>query len=305
MPHSNKNQLQPLEFVDILTFNFIMQYDHSNSISPTSLISTIQNQIKAVFFDIDGTLVSFKTHSIPDSTTAAIKRLKEKGIKVIVATGRSINALNHITHLDFDGFITFNGSCCVDKDGKRLFLKTINPESIRGLLEYTATHPLNFVLMYENSIAVKEVTPEIVSMQAKLNLPVPPLVDRTTTDISNVLQANIFLGPEEEPEFMRTIMPDCVATRWTPLFADVNPGSISKKVGVDIFCRHFGIDISATMSFGDGGNDIEMLQHTAIGVAMGSAGANVRAVADYVTTDPEEDGILKALEHFGVLDGAE
>lgn len=279
-----------------------MQFEHSNSITPNQTGSATQNQVKAVFFDIDGTLVSFKTQQIPDSTTAAIKRLKEKGIKVFVATGRSIHALNHILHLDFDGFITFNGSCCVDKDGKLLFRKAIDPESIRGLLEYASTHPLNFVLMYEDSIAVKEVTPEIVRMQAKLNLPVPPLVDKTSTDLSNVLQANIFIGPEEEPEFMRTVMPDCVATRWTPLFADVNPDNISKKVGVQLFCSHFGIDVSETMSFGDGGNDIEMLAHTAIGVAMGSAGSNVKAAANYVTDDPENDGILKALEHFGVLE---
>lgn len=279
-----------------------MQYPHSNSITPNPTIPTIPNEIKAVFFDIDGTLVSFKTQGIPDSTTAAIQRLKEKGIKVFVATGRSINALKHILHLDFDGFVTFNGSCCIDKEGKELFRKAIDPDSIRGLLDYTVTNPLNFVLMYEDRIAVKEVTPEIIRMQAKLNLPVPPLIDRTAADVSNVLQANIFLGPEEEPEFMRTIMPDCVATRWTPLFADVNPGNISKKVGVEIFCRHFGIDVSETMSFGDGGNDIEMLEHTAIGVAMGSAGSNVKAAANYVTDDPEDDGILNALEHFGVLE---
>ncbi|MNJ90690.1 putative phosphatase [compost metagenome] len=279
-----------------------MQHNNSNSIKTITSIPATRNQIKAVFFDIDGTLVSFKTHRIPDSTTASIKRLQEKGIKVFVATGRSIHALAHIRHLDFDGFVTFNGSCCVDKDGKMLFRKTIDPESIRGLLHYTSTHPLNFVLMYENGIAVNEVTPEIVSMQGKLNLPVPPLIDRSNADVSNVMQANIFLGPEEEAEFMRTVMPDCVATRWTPLFADVNPLHISKKVGVELFCQHFGIDVSETMSFGDGGNDIEMLKHTAIGVAMGSAGNNVKAIADYVTDDPEHDGILKALEYFGVLE---
>lgn len=279
-----------------------MRYKNSNSAIPISFIPKTQNQIKAVFFDIDGTLISFKTRRIPDSTTESIKRLQEKGIKVLVATGRSINALEHIRHLNFDGFITFNGSCCVDKNGKQLFRKTIAPQNIRRLLDYTITHPLNFVLMYENSIAVKEITPEIANMQAKLNLPVPPLIDRSNTDVFNVLQANIFLGPEEEPEFMRTVMPDCIATRWTPLFADVNPGNISKKIGVDVFCQHFGIDISETISFGDGGNDIEMLEHTAIGVAMGNAGDNVKSIADYVTDDPDNDGILKALEHFGVLE---
>ena len=68
----------------------------------TSLKNTT---IKAVFFDVDGTIFSLKTKSIPDSTRKAIKNLREKGIKVIVATGRSINDLNHIKDFEFDGFL--------------------------------------------------------------------------------------------------------------------------------------------------------------------------------------------------------
>jgi len=73
-------------------------------------MNTQNHNIKAVFFDIDGTLLSFKTGKVPDSTQNALQKLREKGIKVIIATGRSINSLHHIDHLKFDGFITFNGS---------------------------------------------------------------------------------------------------------------------------------------------------------------------------------------------------
>ncbi len=68
----------------------------------------MQNPIvKAVFFDIDGTLISFKTHEVPESTVEAIKELQSKGIKTILSTGRSINSIDHVKFLDFDGFITF------------------------------------------------------------------------------------------------------------------------------------------------------------------------------------------------------
>lgn len=272
-----------------------------SNLSSTNSLPDKPANIKAVFFDIDGTLVSFKTHGIPGSAVTAIRKLQQKGIKVIVATGRSIHATQAIQHLQFDGFITFNGSYCADKDKNILFRKTIDPNNIQGLLNYTANHSLNFILMYENRIAVNEITPVINEMHSKLNLPVPPLLDRQQADSSNVLQANIFISPEEEAAFMKTVMPDCLAARWTPLFADVNPAGISKKIGVEIFCNYFGIDVTETMSFGDGGNDIAMLQYTGIGVAMGNAGEKVKAVADYVTTDPDQDGILKALEYFGVL----
>ena len=64
---------------------------------------------------------------------------------------------------------------------------------------------------------------------------------------------------------------------------------------------YFGMDVSETMSFGDGGNDIPMLQYAHIGVAMGNATDNVKEIADYVTTSVDEDGIANALKHFGVI----
>ena len=65
--------------------------------------------IKAVFFDIDGTLVSFKTHVVPKSTLHAIELLKKKGIKVFIATGRHRRSINNLGDLEFDGYVTLNG----------------------------------------------------------------------------------------------------------------------------------------------------------------------------------------------------
>ena len=56
------------------------------------------------------------------------------------------------------------------------------------------------------------------------------------------------------------------------------------------------------MAFGDGGNDISMLQHAGLGVAMGNAKEEVKQKADYVTTSVDEDGIANALKHFGIID---
>lgn len=64
---------------------------------------------------------------------------------------------------------------------------------------------------------------------------------------------------------------------------------------------HFGLKLEETMSFGDGGNDISMLRHAAIGVAMGNAKDDVKQMADYITASVDEDGIAKALKHFGVI----
>ena len=74
--------------------------------------------IKAVFFDIDGTLVSFKTHVVPKSTLHAIELLKKKRIKVFIATGRHRRSINNLGDLEFDGYVTLNGGyeCLPVKD---------------------------------------------------------------------------------------------------------------------------------------------------------------------------------------------
>lgn len=258
-------------------------------------------QIKAVFFDIDGTLLSFKTHEVPASTIEAINQLQQKGIKTILSTGRSINSIDHIKFLDFDGFITFNGGYCLTKDLEILHKQTIDKRDIESVLDYAKKQPLSFSFMSEQEITIHDVTPEIAGMYAHLNLPVPKLVDMETVDTSSILQTNIFLGPDQEAQFMSEVMPNSLASRWTPLFADVNPMGLSKKVGIDIFCKHFGIDLENTMAFGDGGNDITMLKHVHLGVAMGNANPEVKAIADYVTDDVDNDGIWNALKHFQVL----
>jgi len=257
--------------------------------------------IQAVFFDIDGTLLSFKTHEVSPSTEEAIEQLQAKGIKTILSTGRSINSIDHVRYLNFDGYITFNGGYCLSKEGEILFKKAIDSNDIQSILNYAKENPLSFSFMSEKEVSIHDVTPEIAGMYAHLNLPVPPLVDMEKVDTSSILQTNIFLGPDEEKEFMQKVMPNSLASRWSPLFADVNPQGQSKQVGIDVFCEYFGIDRANTMAFGDGGNDITMLKHVGIGVAMGNANPEVKEIADYTTDDVDSHGIWNALKHFGVL----
>lgn len=75
----------------------------------------------------------------------------------------------------------------------------------------------------------------------------------------------------------------------------------TKQKGIDEMIRYFDIKLEETMSFGDGGNDISMLRHAAIGVAMGQAKEDVKAAANYVTAPIDEDGISKAMKHFGII----
>ena len=109
-----------------------------------------------------------------------------------------------------------------------------------------------------------------------------------------------FITEEEEKEVLPSI-PTSQKGRCYPAFADVTDKGDTKQKGLDEIIRHFGIKLEETMSFGDGGNDISMLRHAAIGVAMGQAKEDVKAAADYVKAPIDEDGISKAMKHFGII----
>ena len=93
-----------------------------------------------------------------------------------------------------------------------------------------------------------------------------------------------------------------VATRWCPVFADINVRGVDKGTGMAEFAAHFGFAHDETMAFGDGGNDVAMLRAAGVGVAMGNACDEALNAADYITASVDDDGIRKALEHFGIID---
>ena len=115
-----------------------------------------------------------------------------------------------------------------------------------------------------------------------------------------VFQVGPFITTEEEIEFLKCA-PHCKAARWHDMFADIIPKDGGKNIGIDKIIEMLGIDITETMAFGDGGNDISMLEHVGIGVAMGNARDEVKAVSDYVTDCVDQDGIYNALKHFKIL----
>ena len=96
----------------------------------------MDKKIKALFFDIDGTLVSFKTHKIPQSTVDALEQAKKNGVEVYISTGRPqliINNLGQIEHL-IDGYITTNGARCFVGD-KVVSQHAILPEDVKKIIE--------------------------------------------------------------------------------------------------------------------------------------------------------------------------
>ena len=81
---------------------------------------------KAIFFDIDGTLVSFETHHVPQSAIEALRQVHKLGIKIIIATGRASDDLHEIQDIPYDAVIALNGSDCVLRDGTSIYREQIS-----------------------------------------------------------------------------------------------------------------------------------------------------------------------------------
>jgi len=257
--------------------------------------------IKAIFFDIDGTLVSFKTHTVPQSTIHALSLLKEKGIKTFIATGRHRRDITNIGTLTFDGYVTLNGSCCINERNEIIYKHRIPSEDIEALLDYLdGDDRFPCIFVQEKSLLINYRDKAVKDSFVLLNLPGPPNGNLRDVPTDDVYQLIAFFEPHREEKIM-TVLPGCESARWTPLFTDIVPRGSSKREGIDHMLENYGIALEETMAFGDGGNDISMIEHAAIGIAMGNAEETVKQIADYVTDSVDENGIYNALVHFGII----
>ncbi len=261
----------------------------------------MRTMIKAIFFDIDGTLVSFQTHKVPDSAYQAILKLKKRGIKVFIATGRHMLAINNLGDLRFDGYITLNGSICLDAAGEVIYKKPIDQEDIRRLVHCKKeknVFPVIFV--QEKSMFIDYYNETVNQVLELLNFPPPPTSKPEQALGREIYQLIAFFNEGREEEVMK-MLPDCESARWSPLFTDVVPKDSSKIRGINEVVKHFGYTLDECMVFGDGGNDIAMLKQVKNSVAMGNAADPVKEAASYVTTSVDEDGIANALKWYGLI----
>lgn len=256
---------------------------------------------KAIFFDIDGTLVSFQTHRISPAVLTALDRLRKKGVKLFLATGRHRSAIGPAADaFSFDGFITINGQYCFT-EGQVLRKSPIAPAVVAQQVELLEVTKAPCLFLSESGTLFVNPDPRADVFPQQLAHPLPDPVPPSQVMDHEIFQLTAFFTREEESAAGPRFFPGLEVMRWHPAFVDVIAPGGGKDRGMDAILNHFGIALEDTMAFGDGENDLPMLRHAHIGVAMGNADRFVQSQADYVTRSVDEDGILTALEHFGLL----
>lgn len=262
-----------------------------------------ETQKYALFFDIDGTLVSFKTHEIPASTIFALTQAKANGSRVYIATGRPpviLTNLGSIEHL-IDGYITTNGALCYVGD-QLVCCQPIPMQDVMTCVNDAQEKGYSLIVVGRKKVAVLDPKGDVDrifrQMLAVKNLDKASPLDEVLQQ--DILQLTPFFPADYEPQLLAR-MPQCVSGRWHPEFTDITANGADKGKGIQAMARHEGFDPNHTIAFGDGGNDTSMILQAGIGVAMGNAIDALKQQADFITTSVDEDGILNALRHFGVV----
>lgn len=254
---------------------------------------------KLVFFDIDGTLLD-ANKELPISTIEAIAQLKENGHEVAIATGRAPFMFKNIRdRLNINNFISFNGQFIVTNN--EIFYKNPIPLGELESLEKHAhanNHPLIY-MDHEGMRVSHENHPHVIKSMADLKID-PPKFGPDYFKNREIYQALIYCEAENEKQYFTTFN-NLHFVRWHKYSTDVLPRGGSKGVGLAKLAEHFGINQENVIAFGDGLNDVEMLEYAGVGVAMGNGHPKALEVANFITNTPEENGIQSALKEFALI----
>ena len=257
--------------------------------------------IKAVFLDVDGTLVSFRTHEVPRSAVGALRAAHARGVRLFIATGRTAGDLEPLAGIPYDGVAALNGSCCVASDGRVVSRSLIPRADFERALRLSDELGFALALELDEGVFVNRMTPSVPELARMVAHPVPEVADlRALFDRGGCCQMCFYLDAETERRVMPEL-PSLAANRWCPIFTHINVRGVDKATGMLSFAREYGLRADELMAVGDGGNDVPMLRAAGAGVAMGNACGEAVSAADFVTASVDDDGIRKALEHFGVI----
>lgn len=262
--------------------------------------------IQIVFFDIDETLYHKASAQIPASIAEQVlPRLRAKGIIPAIATGRTLGAfptaLKPLMHENgFELFVTTNGQYNLYR-GQVISAYGLCTQRVAQALALLNAQNIAYAVVTADEIAVSENRPEVAA--ALRPIKADYLVDPDYYLTHNVIQLLAFFDASQEAAVFATglLGEDLKAVRWHENSVDLLTKAHSKAQGIADVLAHLGLTMENAMAFGDGLNDIEMLQAVGFGIAMGNAEPELKAVADDITAPIDQDGILKALEKWQVI----
>lgn len=273
--------------------------------------------IRLVAIDLDGTLFD-NNKKISERNRNAIRKAREKGVQVIICTGRPLKAIEEVVQeleLDQPGdySITFNGGYIQKNDtGEVLHQLTLSKEEVMEM--YRIAHRYGLPV-------------DVVSGAVVYSL-MPTIDDRPSLyRHMNRFLTNVECTPEQLPENQRynkvlfSQEPDYIQSRIAqvlPVFQssystmqtqhflyEIAADGVQKGEGLRFLSDYLHIPAAEMMAIGDEENDLSMLEYAGVGVAMGNARDEVKQVSQFITETNENDGVALAIERYILNEGEE
>jgi Cof subfamily protein (haloacid dehalogenase superfamily) len=261
---------------------------------------------KIIFLDVDGTLIDCLSglRRVPDSTRKAIANVKKNGSLVVLATGRPKAYLGKdLLNLGFDALITCNGTY-IEKNNKVLYNRQIEPAKLRAAIDFFQRMQLEFILESQSYAYFSNLQLDLTCrFVEKYAIPERNLIDQWDIDSVVANKMVVFTTNRRQAE-------DCVRYFKNDFNLmnhpgedsfDINLKNYTKAGAVERLLAYLNVPGADTYAIGDGINDIEMLQMVNHGIAMGNANAQLKKVANFVTTDIGSNGIYNALQRYNLF----
>ena len=275
---------------------------------------------KILLIDIDGTLVDYENR-LPASAVEAVRRARANGHRVYLCSGRSkAENKQEIWDIGIDGYIGGNGSY-VESDGAVVMHQLITADQCRRIVDWLNARGLEFYLESNNGLfaspTFKDVAVQVMAeysrrkgreMSGDLDYrqAFPGMIWEGELYRSDLNKISYVLHRYQDHLDARAAFPEMQHGTWggageTALFGDMGVKDITKAHAVETLLAYLGAQKADTIAFGDAKVDIPMFEACALGVAMGSGGEEIKAAADYVTTDVDKDGLYNAFVHLGLI----
>lgn len=255
---------------------------------------------KLFFIDYDNTLFSHHTFKIPQSAVDSLCLLKKLGHKVIIASGRNFRGdLSPLFNHRFtpDCLVSANGAI-VEAEGTVLWEKYFDPKTQIRLFDYIREKNYCLMVNYDNVWYTSSIQRYHERAIRPSGFVLPP-DDESFLSLYDKPLTSLFLEEGENAIIdVAQKFPELKLLRmgFETGGADIIPKENGKIQGMKRILKYYQASATDTIAIGDSMNDIEMIQYSGLGIAMGNAMSEVKAVADYIAKDIHDDGLQSAIE---------
>lgn len=263
-------------------------------------------QIKIVFTDVDGTLLDAEHRVIPEAC-ASVQKLAQLGIPLVLVSARMPEGLTTIQReMGFTGpLVCYSGAYVLDEQGAELLSHPIDIDTaceIKQFLDCELPGLTCSEYGYHTWICDDDQDPRIQNEERITTLKAQNARLRDVFGRTGIHKFLLMGEPDEVEVAEKRIAaayPQLAVARSSAILCEVMSGKASKAEGVQVVCRHFGMDPSEAVAFGDGRNDIDMLAAVPESYAMANAPDEVKQVAAHVTRfSNAENGLVHTLEEL-------